>query len=300
MIYQDLLKAFQGRSDQPYFHQKRLELIKEIENLTGRPLIIYAAKLTAPKGNQIVLDDLIGFVDLVEKIKDDNLDVLIESPGGAIDAAERIVYFLRQKFRNVRFIVPGSAYSAATMICLSGNEILMDGKSSLGPIDPQINGIPARSIINGFDELCKKLQKEGPSALTAYLPLLQKYDLHILEICKDAEERGKQLVQKWLEEFMFANQADSEGKAKEIVAFFSDYNTHKSHARPIFISEALKVGVKVSNLQENPNIQSKIWDFYLCLRFLFDTTNYVKVFENSYGVNYGPLFQERDKTQINL
>lgn len=177
------------------------------------------------------------------------------------------------------------------MICLSGDEILMDESASLGPIDPQINGIPARSIINGFTAVQQTLQKQGPSALPAYLPLIQKYDLHILEICKDAEERGKQVVEQWLQQYMLRNTSDKAETASKIVQFFSDYNTHKSHSRPIMLPDASDVGVNVKPLQDQPDLKTKVWDLYLCIKFLFDGSEQIKIFENSKGVNWGKQFR---------
>ena len=66
-------------------------------------------------------------------------------------------------------------------MCFSGDAILTLPEGTLGPIDPQLNGIPARAILRAFETLEERLAKEGPKALTAYVPLLQKYDLHLLE-----------------------------------------------------------------------------------------------------------------------
>lgn len=293
MKYQELLNEIQaGKLDGQSFFKKRSSLMEEIQTITGRPLIVYAAKIEVPREapNQIVLEDLIGFTDLIADIDGPKLDVLIESPGGIVDATHRIVHLLRQKYTDIRFIIPGSAYSAATMIALSGNKILMDDAASLGPIDPQINGIPARSVLNGFDAVRQLLKKEGPSSLPAYLPLLQKYDLHIFEICKDAEERGKQLVGDWLKAYMFKDQANTEKKIADIVTFFSDYDTHKSHARPIFITDAQKIGLDVENLSSNPELRKKVWELFLCIKVFFDVTINVKIFENTKGINWGKQF----------
>lgn len=293
MKYQELLTSLEtGKLSGAGLLQMRLVLMKEIESITGRPLIVYAAKIDAPREapNQIVLEDVIGFSDLTADISADKIDVLIESPGGVVDAAHRIVQLLRQKFKDVRFIVPGSAYSAATMICLSGNELWMDERASLGPIDPQINGIPARSILNGFNTVRDILKAQGPSALPAYLPLLQKYDLHIFEICKDQEERGKQLVANWLTQYMLCNDPDKEEKSKKIVSFFADYDTHKSHARPIFYSDAKEIGLKVQTLSTSSPLREKVWDLYLSIRVLLDNSPSVKIFENTAGVNWGKQF----------
>ena len=57
------------------------------------------------------------------------------------DAAERLVKILRSNFDEVNFLIPHSAYSAATMLALSGDSIVMHPSAVLGPIDPQVNGI---------------------------------------------------------------------------------------------------------------------------------------------------------------
>jgi len=101
---------------------------KEIEERRGRPLLIYATKFLegVPPGapNFIDLSDVDGFTDLVNSVKGSkSVDVLLHSPGGRPDATERLVGLLRGKFEEVNFLIPHSAYSAATMLALydSGN-----------------------------------------------------------------------------------------------------------------------------------------------------------------------------------
>ena len=109
------------------------------------------------------------------------VDILIHSPGGRPDATERIVGLLRGKFREVHFLIPHSAYSAATMLALSGDSITLHPSATLGPIDPQINGTPARSIKRGFEKAKRQIAEEGPATLPAYIPLIEKYTLDLLE-----------------------------------------------------------------------------------------------------------------------
>jgi len=56
----------------------------------------------------------------------------LHSPGGSIEAAEAIVTYLRSKFAHIRAIVPHSAMSAATMIAMACDEIVMGKHSFLG------------------------------------------------------------------------------------------------------------------------------------------------------------------------
>ncbi len=105
--------------------------------------------------------DKTAFSDLIENVPGQSLDVLLHTPGGVAEAAERIVALLRSKFSSVRFIIPHSAHSAGTLICFSGDEILMDHRSALGPVDPQIlfrdpntgeaQAFPSQAITLGFE-----------------------------------------------------------------------------------------------------------------------------------------------------
>src|SRR5436853_4224164 len=116
----------------------RRSKIATIEKVTGRRLIIYASACTSPAKpvsiEMLMLDpsDKIGFKAVTENIPGPNLDVLIHSPGGYPDAVESLVQQLRGKYTSIRFIVPSYAKSAATMLAMSGNEILMDADAELG------------------------------------------------------------------------------------------------------------------------------------------------------------------------
>src|SRR4051794_24383501 len=99
----------------------RRNVYKDIERERHRPLLVYAVKFVDGPGLgpiQIDLGDVDGFTDLVEGVDENALgvDVLIHSPGGSPEACERVVGILRNRFdKDVQFLVPHSAYSAATM-----------------------------------------------------------------------------------------------------------------------------------------------------------------------------------------
>lgn len=217
--------------------------------------------------------------------------MLIVSNGGSAEAAERIVRLLRERFNTVRFILPANAFSAATLICFSGDEIIMDSRATLGPIDPQINGVPARAILRAFENVEKRLIEEGPRALTPYMPLLSKYDLHVLEICKSAEELSKELAQTWLGAYMLGGSKD-ETKIKEIVDFFSDYDIHKSHGRSIDRGKAKELGLKVTNVEEITDLSRLVRSLYNQYELWFDKSPFYKMFENGYGINWGRQAKE--------
>ena len=83
------------------------------------------------------------FVKLIEELKKDStkhdkLYVILTTPGGSAETVERYVNVLRYHYDEINFIVPDYAYSAGTILCMSGDNIFMDYSSVLGPIDPQV------------------------------------------------------------------------------------------------------------------------------------------------------------------
>ncbi|MGD9153447.1 MAG: ATP-dependent Clp protease proteolytic subunit [Gammaproteobacteria bacterium] len=113
------------------------------------------------------LDDVVRteIESTVEKTQSKNkmlpkLTVILETTGGSIEVVERISNVFRKHFHEVDYIVPGYAYSAGTVLALSGDNIYMDYYSVLGPIDPQIEQdgkfVPGRDIFTCMKILLKK------------------------------------------------------------------------------------------------------------------------------------------------
>lgn len=246
-----------------------------------------------PQGtpNFIDLDDVGGFTDLINSVKgNSSVDVLLHSPGGRPDATERVVGVLRGKFREVNFLIPHSAYSAATMLALSGNSIILHPSATLGPIDPQINGIPARSIKKGFEKAKEQISKEGPGALPAYIPLIEKYTLDLLELCDDSEKLSKDLVSTWLKKYMFGEKKGDYRKIRKAVNYFSDYDKHLMHSRPLPLDKLAEFDLKIEVADET--LQDLLWEAYILLNGFFKLSPFVKLYENIYGVSWGKQFQQ--------
>jgi Serine dehydrogenase proteinase len=65
----------------------------------------------------------------------ESLDVLVHSLGGEPEPAYRIAQVTRNFAENVDFLVPEYAWSAATLLTLSGNTVRLGSSATLGPID---------------------------------------------------------------------------------------------------------------------------------------------------------------------
>lgn len=294
----DFINKHKGQPVNLYTY--RAACYSNIEQLRGRPLLVYASyfpnKSDRILGSHISLDisDVDGFADLVRHVPQDqtSVDVLIQTPGGSAEAAERIVHILRQRFTEVHFLVAHSAYSAGTMLALSGDSITLHPIATLGPIDPQINGVPARSIERGFEQIREKLKTGGPDELIAYVPMLEKYSLHLLELCKDSQLLAKSLVTKWLTEYMFKHRKRNRKKVvQKAVDFFANYDEHLTHSKSLVYSEVNHLKLEI--YEANQPLADLLREAWLLLRFSFEnpTTNLSKVYENSHGLAWGPTIQ---------
>ncbi len=282
---------------------KRIELLKSIEAKTGRPVVVYAANMRVPNiPNSIDHTDITPFSDLTRTVKGKAIDVLINSPGGMAEAAERIVHLLRARFDSVRFIIPHTAFSAATMLAMSGDELVLDDTSALGPIDPQIivrdpqtgqqAAVPTQAITQGFEN-AKAAVKDDPDTLGVYLPLLSKLDLHLFEICKNAEELSASLVRAWLKNYLLKGEPDAEARAAEITNYLSSQKDRLSHGRPITIAvikDELKIRA-VFDLRGDQVLRDLIGELWAEIEWFVDSTPTAKFFENAYGVAFRRAIQ---------
>ena len=291
--YQELDTYYnQLREAQPF--KLRLETLKRIERVTNRPLLCYVTKTRdIPQGIASFIDDsdLIGFSDLINSINGDSVDLYIVSNGGSAEATERIVRMLRERFHSIRFILPSNAYSAATLLSFCGEEIIMGPQSTLGPIDPQLNGIPARAILRAFETLQKTLADEGPSALTAYMPLVMKYDLHILEMCRSMETFSKELARTWLSTYVFCCE-EGDPAVSSVVDYFSDYDRHHTHGRSIGRAKAKELGLKITYVEDIPELDPLILSLHNQYEIWFNKTAFYKNYENAHGICWGRQAQQ--------
>src|SRR3954464_13945825 len=117
---------------------RRQETIREIQKLTQRKLICYVSK----SSGYVSRDDVLPLIDLLHNIEPGaNIDLLLHTLGGDVDAAEKIAGLLLKAVSpsgELRIIVPDCAKSAGTLISLAAQSILMSNPSELGPIDPQV------------------------------------------------------------------------------------------------------------------------------------------------------------------
>ncbi len=109
----------------------------------------------------------------ISRTKKGNVLLIVHSPGGSIEPAYFISKVVKDLSDKFTVAIPRKAKSAATLLSLGADEIHMGTMSQLGPIDPQINGLPALGVSNAVEHIAEICQKyPGASDMFAkYLAL---------------------------------------------------------------------------------------------------------------------------------
>src|SRR5260370_5900830 len=297
----DEIVSLQNQKRPDAFDVVRRKKMKAVQEITGRPLIVYATDFITPNpikaqfiGNLVIISlaDKDGFDEVTRNLpRDIGIDILLHSPGGSAEATESIVALLRDRFSYIRFIIPNVAKSAATMLAMSGEQLLMDERSELGPTDPQMifttqDGrtvvAPAQAIKDQFETAQKEINAD-PGKLPSWVPILGWYGPALLAQCDNQLALAEELVSKWLERYMFAGNPKANEKAGRIAGYLADHNNFRSHARRVVVADLQALEVDILDMRTEPVLHDAIRDLYTAISLTLTNTGAYKIVENSNG-----------------
>ena len=148
----------------------RRRYLAKLSAKTGRATILYYSGFqehpeAPPRFLQVNSADIAGFMEACSDAPEEELDLFLHSPGGDGEAAEQICAYLRTQFKHVRAVVPTYAMSAATMMALSADEVLMGAHSQLGPDRPADDDCDAHRRAYSFGAGDPGPVRDGPRAV---------------------------------------------------------------------------------------------------------------------------------------
>lgn len=122
--------------------ENRTGYIKKIEEMRGSHVICYLTSLRpgvsanmSDDAVRVFFDHLLGLPTRpVEK-----LDIFLCSNGGAGTVPWRLVSLFREYAKSFAVLIPYRVYSAATLLALGADEIVMHPFAEMGPIDPTVS-----------------------------------------------------------------------------------------------------------------------------------------------------------------
>lgn len=261
----------------------------------------YFLFMNYPPGDSIAREDELVLLEELKKItsekKNTHIILILNSGGGNIYAAFKIVKIVRSRCSILIAVVPQWAKSAATLMCFGADEIVMAEQSELGPLDkpiehPYLEGvsISALDVINGMkylqqrakeltfeiaQELISEVGMNKKDALDAATklaigivnPILSKEDPRIISqsfrLLRIAEHYGRDLLNMG----MVKNWKLPEDRKNKMVDLIMDIFVWKypDHAFAIVRDEAEGLLLKITKA-ENFNNWDKIWNFYLSIK----------------------------------
>ncbi|MDR2610721.1 MAG: serine protease [Clostridiales Family XIII bacterium] len=269
----------------------RRKYLKNLSTITGRNTIAYYSGFL----NNINIEetsitdvDKNGFMTVINKLdRNKGLDLLLHTPGGDLAATESLVEYLRSMFgNNIRAIIPQIAMSAGSMIACSCNSIVMGKQSSIGPIDPQMRGIPATGVIEEFERAKTEVAK-NPKCIPLWQVIIGKYHPTFIGECEKAIEWSKEIVTKWLISNMLESDDNRETIAANIVNYLSDHSEMKAHARHIGIDDCEKIGLRIEHLEtlnKSNDLQDAVLSVHHAYMITFSSSAAIKITENQDGV----------------
>jgi ClpP class serine protease len=210
---------------------KRAQAIRAIERKRGSRVItmIHRQEKRSLFGfsvsRHIDLEDAQTIIAAIKDTPTDRpIDLILHTPGGIVLAAMQIARAVEAHPAKVTVLVPVYAMSGGTLIALAADEIVLGEFSVLGPIDPQIVGLPAASIVRARDSK----------------PVEHVFDLTL--VLADVSEKALEQVKRGAVELMTPRLELA--KAEELAAMLA--GGHWTHDYALTATEATKIGLPVT------------------------------------------------------
>ena len=266
---------------------QRQELIRKIQERTGRPLVCYVSGIRSG----IDEDDIMPFSDILHNVPPgETLEFLLHTPGGSGDAAEKLIRTVRGKVRQgqVHIIVPDFAKSAGTLMVLGADRVVMSDMSELGPIDPQMRFVdsgsgqvrwqPVQNYLDAYYEYSKTLT-EQPDNVPARM-MLDRLDPVTVKLWQATVDRARQTAETLLKIGMFR---DNDGNWSQAANELRDTRRWLSHSQMISWDDAKDphIGLVVDYLHSESERWQGYWRLYCLQRLAVGEDQ--KLFESEYA-----------------
>ena len=248
----------------PVLFSKTQAVINEITDKLGSPLITY---WNNPRGS-VCENDVIALYEILKRIgTHETLFLFIKSDGGSGQVSLRMINLLRQYCHQLIALVPLECASAATMITLGANQILMGPTAYLTAVDTSLNHALSPldrdndRVSVSLDELNRVIHKwrgeqQEDSEKNPYKSLFKYVHPLVIGAVDRAESLSVMLCQELL-----AYHVSDEQKAHAIAATLN--SKYPSHSYPILLNEARKIGLNAALLAPEINtLLLKLNSFY--------------------------------------
>ena len=263
MIEQSEEDSGQTPDPSPLYHAQnsaryeRQRLIAEYEEAHCCRLVVVIDAILAP--SVTLFEEL-----LFDANSDQDLHLMLDSPGGDGEIAVRLVRAAQARCNELTIIVPDQAKSAATLLTLGADHILMSPTSDLGPIDPQFfHGgqlVSAKDVIAAVDDAAQKVQ-EAPDTYPIYASLLADVNALMVMQARSALDRTADLLEEALKSNPKRSHEDVEKLKKKLEGPLID--NPKSHSALFGARDAVDAGLPATIVDLDGEQWKLIWRLWV-------------------------------------
>lgn len=216
--------------------------------------------------NNFVADSIYKSVNELTN-KDSNLLLILSSNGGSIEPAYLISKCLKKNSKKFSITIPRIAKSAATLLSLGADELHMGGMSQLGPIDPQVGGLPALALGNALENLAELSEKYPKSSRMFAIYLSKKLNLQVLGYFQRVSESAVQYAERLLSNKELPSGQTSLKVAKSLVYSYKDHGFVIDHVEASqYLGDMIKTDTSEYELSER--IYNYLFEVDLLARML--------------------------------
>lgn len=237
----------------PLLFNRTQDLLARLRAALGGPVVAY---WNGPRGavchsDVVALDDVLSRLGMQETIF-----LFIKSDGGSGQVSLRLVNLLRQYCRRLVALAPLECASAATMVALGADRILMGPTAYLTAVDTSLNH-PLSPVDRDNDRVSVSLDElqrvialwraqDGTTAENAYKSLFE----HVHPLVIGAVDRAESLSIMLCRELLAYHVADA-ARAEQIATTLNA--KYPSHSYPILLDEAVKIGLPAERMPPEVN-----------------------------------------------
>lgn len=256
-------------------YTQRKNLYERLQEARGSHVLVYFVGDRRGLETQMHPEVLDLFVDHLDRLSEKrSITLYLYAPGGVTLTAWSVANLIRQFCKNFEVIVPAKAHSAATLLCLGANNIVMTKQATLGPIDPSVNtplnpGIPGAppqarypvSVegIRGFIDFVRN--EAGVVESEDMTEILSKLLEHVHPLVLGQVFRTRAQI-RMLAERLLVNQQLGEEKVSRVIDFLCSESG--SHDYTINRKEAMELGLAIE--KPDDSLYSLIKQIYDDLR----------------------------------
>lgn len=289
-VFKEIQKSIKA-GDKHAHDNVRHKYLLELHKHTDRNVIAYySGFLTKPdvQGVGISDEDKNGFMSCIHQMdRSKGLDLLLHTGGGNLAATESLVHYLKEMFGNdIRAIITQIAMSAGTLIACSCDSILMGKHSNIGPVDPQIKGIPCVGAVQEVQKAYGDITKD-PLMAHVWQPILNRYAPSFLQQCEWAIQRSEEFLREALKDGMLKGLPDKKKEAAvdKITTRLTDLNHNKAHERHIHYRECIDIGLTIQLLEDPADkmLQDRVLTVHHCFMHTLANTGAIKIIEDHRG-----------------